>query len=250
MPLVVVLPTGTAPGPDDCGDWTSAEEMGACCDINGLTPEQIAAGIASASFILNARSLGMYEGTCTTTARVCVVCTACPGECECGPYPTIDLTPYEPAIGVESVYFNGVLVDPDTYRIDGWRHLVRVADAEGDNPGWEDGRADVPFDHPEAGLVIRWTFGYPIPAAGRVAATTIACEFAKLCSGADCSIPATATTVSREGFVIDLDLGQNGWVDQLPAVRAWLSAVNPHGFSHPARVYSPDAHDLIQQTWP
>lgn len=91
---------------------------------------------------------------------------------------------------------------------------------------------------------ITYTYGSPIPAAGKMAARTLAIEFAKLWAGdEDCALPQRVTSISRQGVSYTL-LDSQDFIDDmrtgLYAVDLFLKSVNPDKARARARVFTPD----------
>ena len=91
---------------------------------------------------------------------------------------------------------------------------------------------------------VTYTYGVEPPTLGKMAARTLAIEFAKLWSGSDdCALPQRVTSVARQGvsytifdnqeFIDDLKTG-------LYAVDLFLKSVNPDKARAKARVFTPD----------
>jgi hypothetical protein len=91
---------------------------------------------------------------------------------------------------------------------------------------------------------ITYTYGSPVPAAGRMAARTLALEFARLWSGDDdCALPQRVTSISRQGVSYTL-LDSQDFIDDMRtgvyAVDLFLKSVNPDGAKRRSKVFSPD----------
>jgi hypothetical protein len=91
---------------------------------------------------------------------------------------------------------------------------------------------------------ITYMYGTPVPVAGKMAALTMATEFAKLWAGDDdCALPQRITSVSRQGvsytildnqeFIAELRTG-------LYAVDLFLKTVNPDNARRKSKVFTPD----------
>lgn len=91
-------------------------------------------------------------------------------------------------------------------------------------------------------LEVDFTFGEAPPAIGVLAAVALARELVRgMTSGDDCAIDPRVTALVREGVSIDLS---SGGVDaseflEIPAVRRFVNALNPHGLRRPAAVIVP-----------
>ena len=91
---------------------------------------------------------------------------------------------------------------------------------------------------------ITYSYGSLPPVAGRMAARTLALEFAKLWAGdEDCALPQRITSVSRQGVSYTI-LDQQDFLDELKTglyvVDLFLKSVNPDKARAKARVFSPD----------
>ena len=91
---------------------------------------------------------------------------------------------------------------------------------------------------------ITYTYGAPVPVAGKMAARTLAVEFAKLWAGDDdCMLPQRITSISRQGVSYTL-LDSQDFIDDvrtgLYAVDLFLKTSNPDKARARSRVFSPD----------
>jgi hypothetical protein len=91
---------------------------------------------------------------------------------------------------------------------------------------------------------ITYTYGAPVPVAGKMAARTLAMEFAKLWAGDDdCALPQRITSISRQGVSYTL-LDSQDFIDDvrtgLYAVDLFLKTSNPDKARNRSRVFSPD----------
>lgn len=174
-------------------------------------------------------------------------CGTCSTDCSCGPLCEIVLP--GPVDSVVEVQLDGDVLASNSYFVYDHRKLVR----RGGEECWPTCQhLDRPLGEPGT-LGVTYRQGIPVPAAGRLAAGTYACEILKACTGGPCRLPKRVTSVSREGVVLGmldpmemLDKGRTG----LYEVDAWLVAVNPNGLRQGARVYSPDRRPARVQTWP
>lgn len=91
---------------------------------------------------------------------------------------------------------------------------------------------------------VTYSYGAPVPMAGKMAARTLALEFAKLWSGdADCQLPQRVTSVSRQGVSYTI-LDNQEFIEELRtglyAVDLFLKTVNPDNARKKSKVFSPD----------
>jgi hypothetical protein len=122
----------------------------------------------------------------------------------------------------------GIILDPSSYYL--VDHSVLQA------------TAGVPWT--PCNVEITYTYGVPIPAAGKMAARTLALEFAKLWAGDDdCALPQRVTSISRQGVSYTL-LDSQDFIDDMRtgvyAVDLFLKSVNPDGARRKSKVFSPD----------
>lgn len=122
----------------------------------------------------------------------------------------------------------GEILDPSTYYL--VDHSVLQASA------------GVPWT--PCNVEVTYTYGFPVPTAGKMAARTLAMEFAKLWAGDDdCALPQRVTSISRQGVSYTL-LDSQDFIDDLRtglyAVDLFLKTVNPDKARRKSKVFSPD----------
>lgn len=90
-------------------------------------------------------------------------------------------------------------------------------------------------------LFVEYLPGVEPDASGLWAAGVLACEFAKACTGGKCRLPASVTSITRQGVSMDFDnsMFSNG-LTGIREVDAYVLSLNPHKFKVPPRVWSPD----------
>jgi len=91
---------------------------------------------------------------------------------------------------------------------------------------------------------ITYEYGAAVPMAGKMAAKTLATEFAKLWAGdEECALPQRVTSVSRQGVSYTI-LDNQEFIDELRtglyAVDLFLKTVNPDNARRKSKVFSPD----------
>lgn len=91
---------------------------------------------------------------------------------------------------------------------------------------------------------ITYSYGTPPPVAGKMAARTLAREFAKLWAGdEDCALPRRVTSISRQGVSYTL-LDSQDFIDEIKTgvyeVDLFLKTANPAKASQRSRVFSVD----------
>lgn len=92
---------------------------------------------------------------------------------------------------------------------------------------------------------VTYSYGAEVPVAGKMAARTLAIEFAKLWSGDDdCALPQRVTSIARQGVTYTL-LDSQDFIAEIRtgiyAIDLFLKSVNPDGARSKSRVFSPDS---------
>lgn len=91
---------------------------------------------------------------------------------------------------------------------------------------------------------ITYSYGTPVPVAGKMAARKLAIEFARLWSGDEmCELPQRVTSVSRQGVSYTI-LDNQEFIDELRTglyeIDLFLKVVNPDNARRKSKVFSPD----------
>lgn len=265
-----------------CSPWISGSDVAACCSVEDSSDDSIFDSAAEvASEILFNLSLRRFPGLCERTVRPCRTGCGCPwqilsrgyvvwnpywlnawgwgswscGEgydnsCGCQPVSKVLLAGYVQEI-VE-VVIDGAVVDPNTYRVDNHRWLVRTRELDTDPwphwPGCQD--LTLPEDQPGT-WAVTYTYGKEPSAAATDAAVELACEWYKLCNSQPCALPANTSRVIRQGTVVEkpsyiswgFERGgrsiPRGWNTGMPKVDAFLNAYNPGGLTRIPMFWSP-----------
>lgn len=100
-------------------------------------------------------------------------------------------------------------------------------------------------------IEITYSYGIEPPTLGKMAARTLAIEFAKLWNGDDCALPQRVTSISRQGVSYTLLDSQDFIAEMrtgLYAVDIFLKSVNPDKARAKARVFSPDVSRARRNT--
>lgn len=170
--------------------------------------------------------------------------------CGCSPLDAVELSGY-PVRRVVEVQIDGAVVDPDTYRLEDRRFLVRTTpSADGDRLRWPGcQRRELPPGEPGT-WTVQYRAGIGPPKSGELAAAELACEIYKATQNDDeCALPQQVTQVNRLGISYQVQAfgrwgRQNGqWNTGLPLVDAFLQAFNPTGQRNRSSVWSPDLDD-------
>jgi hypothetical protein len=251
---------GNIVGP--CG-WIIPEPL--CCDGWDDVPAAIQSSARDYAALILWAATGRQYGLCTVSVRPCGMqkCVdglvafygydysggtwvpyvfdgvwyncSCPGRCSCTPRCQIRLM--GPVDSITEVTIGGIAVDPDTYRVDDNHWLVRT-----DGECWPE-CVDIDTDDGDNVLVVTYVRGGPVPAALLRAASTLACEWAKACTGGDCRLSNRVTSVARNGITIDMAAPEQlleGGLTGLWEVDSVIQALNPFGRKSRGRIYAPE----------
>jgi len=124
----------------------------------------------------------------------------------------------KPVLAVESVYVNGVLLDPSQYSLRNNAYIVRTAPYQ-----W--------ILSPTSEIIVTYKHGARPPVAGRAAATRLANEIILWYNGDNrCALPERITSVARQGVSYTI-LDAQDFIGQgktgIYAVDSFIAAVNP-----------------------
>ena len=127
---------------------------------------------------------------------------------------------------VRSMY-NGTIVNPDAYYVADHNSLIAYKGTP-----W-----------PPGNLEVTYTYGSPVPVAGKMAAKLFAIELIKLWEGDDCALPDRVTSVSRQGVSYTI-LDNQDFLENMRtgiyAIDLFLKTANPSKALAPSKVFSPD----------
>jgi hypothetical protein len=249
---------GLSIGP--CNAWTTVQDVAACCRDPGIDNSDttwLNESIIVASEILYEVSGRRFAGQCTTKVRPnrtddCMFALqmlprgfvvgwgdygwlwytwdryyweGLNGGCK--PLSRIKLA--GSVREILEVKVDGSVVDPTTYRLDEERWLVRK-----DGLKWPRCQLLDRDDTEQGTFSVTYTYGRGLPLVAQQAASQLACEIFKACSGSeDCALPTGVTRVSRQGITFErafLQRDRNGiWRTGLGLVDLFLNTINPHG---------------------
>lgn len=167
----------------------------------------------------------------------------CVADCSCSSLCEIVMP--TPVGGIESIWMDGVLLAPGTYRVDNGNRLVRT-----DGECWPSCQDMANSDRSMGGLFVSY---YPYLAPNdllRYAAGVLAAEYYKSCTNKQCRLPQGVTSITRTGITMEVPSGlfPNG-ATGLREVDPIIRIYNPNGLKVPARVLSPDVARGRVQTW-
>lgn len=226
-----------------CSPWATEADLCSPCNDYGNVETLAGDMLQAASDVLFELSGRQFPGTCETTIRPAARCHHAERSaslpvarrsgrgCGCPSY--LFRLPDHPVELVTEVKVDGDVVDPSLYRLDDHRTLVRLADADGSNPGWPSSqRLDLATTEDDT-WSISYLWGREPPPMGVTAAAVLACELALACDPetvSQCRLPKNVTSVTREG--VSLVLSPSDFLDRdgktgLYEVDLFLRAVNP-----------------------
>lgn len=264
----VLAPVVSEPVNGPCQIWCDPQDVVACSNLDISSDTSVLEDACwSASEILYELSARQYAGRCQEiTVRPCANECSCwpnssllpglsPGapqipvggwgwwgtgwgwgdsSCGCGCLSRALLSGY-PVTSIEEVKIDGVTLATSEYRLDEWRWLTRMADADG-NPQFWPGCQRLDLDDTEVGTwSVSYVHGVTPPISGKRAAAQLAGEIYKACSGGECALPVGVVQRTRAGITTQsapfVAWGRiNGnWATGLTLVDAFLSARNPRG---------------------
>lgn len=270
-----VVPSGTpnggqpvAPmGNEPCG-WAIDPTL--CCpDWTAYSDELKDKAIRYATTIMWAAT-GRRYGTCSNTVRPCGNDRRC-GECgswawtssgllrpyilnglwrncgcgcPCDCRPRCEVKLPGPIDTIGEVMIDGVILSSTSYRVDDEQWLVRT-----DGECWPRCQ-DYNVDVPDAGTFqVTYLRGQMIPMVVLDASATLACEFAKLCSGQACRLPGRMSNLTRQGVSVtftDVDLLLKRGLTGIPEVDQVIVAENPYALKARPFFYSFDTSPRLR----
>ena len=218
----------------NCDTWPVPDEgcHGGCTIPDDTNEAVLVSASLQAGVILRTLS-GNQIGQCADTLRPLDEC-GCSGGCGCSADRVRLVSPSGPVTSVESVYVDGFLIAAEDYRFyPSSQLLYRVPPGvwpRTDSP-WNDCNADGSF-------CVNVLVGYEPDAWALAVHAELTCELVKSCTEQKCRIPKNATQITGQGVTVTLTADE--LKQFIPAVSAWVAAVNPDQMRQPATVSSPD----------
>jgi hypothetical protein len=221
--------------------WNWTGKVFGTCEVTvrpcraGCDSESTYRGVAGSPSLLPTVG-GLWEPVLVAGVWRNLSCGLCKGDrCSCDEVASVRLP--HPVSAVSSVVIDGVELDAGAYRVD--NHALLVRDDGGQWPACQN--MGLPDGEPGTWSVT-FTWGWPVPAHGQLAAGVLACELGKARVNDDsCLLPQRLQTVTREGVTVavmdpfdGLEDGKTGiWL-----IDSWVDSIR----KPPARsaVYSPD----------
>lgn len=184
----------------------------------------IAGGYGSSGFYPHINEAGMWVNSC-----------GCSTDCGCSSLCEVELP--GPVGEVYEVRVDGAVVPVADYRIDDNR-LVWVGSGACPWPTCQ----DLSKPDTEVGTFsVQYLNSYPVDKSAQFAVATLAMEFARACTGNKCRLPASVTSITRQGVSMEIATGSfpNG-VTGIREVDAWIALWNPNNLRQQTGVWSPD----------
>lgn len=171
-------------------------------------------------------------------------CGCTPTDCSCSTLTTINLA--GPVGSVPVVKVDGVtLVSGQDYRVDKQDRLVRLG-----GPEWPTCQ-DMTLDDTEVGTMsVEYVQGVTLDTMGEFVAGLLAMEYLNACNNKKCRLPATVTSVVRQG--VTMEFGKEifpGGRTGMQEVDLWVATWNPYKVKMPSMVFSPDVMQPTQTQW-
>ncbi len=283
------MSTPEAPTFGPCTAWITAEDVAANCTVldSSGDPSVYDTVALEASQILWAASGRQFSGVCgPVTVRPCVPTCGCwplgswdgftwntggfwiggggngisavqgwvgGGGCYtsgcCGMLSRVKLAGY-PVVAIDEVLIDGNVIAPENYRLDQWKWLTYLDDADGNPQRWPACQNLARDDSEQGTFAVTYTHGIAPPELGLQAALELACALAR--ADAECGMPPGATQYARQGVQVELQLRRLlGELPPsfagMPIVQAFLATVNPNGLKRRSAFWSPDSTQYAQR---
>lgn len=246
-------------GPDFPGEGEDAQ----------YTPEQVATAELFAQTAIRVLTAGQV-GACPITVRPCVAacipgtafypglawmtpyvadgrwynsCGCQPSGCSCTRLTKVVLP--GPVGEVLEVKVDGVALQSGDYFVANGNDLVYVSGAE-----WPKCQDMAAPDTAEGTMSVTYVRGAVLDSQGQYVAGLLAKEYLDACTTGECSLPASVTTIIRQG--VTMEFTQEvfpGNRTGIAPVDLWVASWNPYGVKAPARVYSVDDEAPFAVTW-
>jgi hypothetical protein len=163
-------------------------------------------------------------------------CACSAGDCSCTALCEVVLS--APVGQVTWVKVDGIELATTDYRVDG-SHLLWIGVGDCPWPACQDMTAD---SDQVGTFAVSYLNAHAPDALAAYAAGVLAMEFAKACVGGKCRLPATVTSVARQGVVFEIAAGT--FPDGTTGIRevdAWIGLWRPPGSpNRTATVWSPN----------
>lgn len=234
-----------------CSSWCELADV--CGDLDAVDGDVLTTMRFVASDILYDLTRRRWPGVCREIVRPCGCDCVDVHRCGCSWLSAVKLGGY-PVLNITTVKVDGVELDPTTYRIDDHRWLVRLADADGSNPGWPCcQRLDLP-DSEDRTFSVAYHYGSRPPLGGVTSSAALAYELALSCSStasSKCRLPKRVQSVTRQGVTLAIAIDSFSLFDKgrtgIPEVDLWVASVNRGNSNRRATVIDPSRHRAIRR---
>lgn len=250
----------TSPIEGPCEAWVTTQDLELTPGFdpdNQIEPLILSEAVDTASLLLYELSGRQYSGLCEITVRPTHTATCMDflgyfgwssnyplplypllNTCNCHNLQEIDLGAY-PLYSITYVKIDGVTLSSSAYRIDDFRHLVRI-----DGSTWPTSQ-DLSLASTAANTFeVKFKYGRTVSATAKRAAGRLAMELAKAYSGQKCKLPERMQTMSREGVTVQFVADNFEYFTSrktgIYEIDIFLSAINPKGRVGSAVIMSPD----------
>lgn len=218
----------------NCDTWPIPDAgcFGGCTIPDDLEEGVLEAAAVQAGLILRKLS-GNQIGPCVDSLRPLHEC-GCRSTCYCNGDRLRLYSPSGPVTGIESIYVDGALLAESEWRFyPSSQLLYRLPPAV-----WPTGDNKTLDCDEDGAFCVNVLVGYEPDAWALAVHAELTCELVKSCTDQKCRLPKNATQVSGQGVTVTLTPDQ---INQfIPAVAAWVAAVNPDNMRQPAMISSPD----------
>lgn len=155
----------------------------------------------------------------------------CDDSCVCG---RCELRLPYPVCSINEIIMNGVIIPPESYRVDDFVKVVLLDNSPEAASGCWKGCDNS----------ITLTYGKPVPELVRLAANEFACQLIKKCVGRPCELPQRIQSLSRQGmnatFLDPMEFLREGMTG-IFLVDLAIKTYNPHRLYKKPSVASPDS---------
>lgn len=195
-----------------CEPWLTIADVCTPGD-ESASPQVVRAAIASAQAWLFDATCAQFTGVCTSVLRPTLPRGEWVDDCDDRSLRwRIDLSPWVtgPVLSIESIAVEGVEVantDDVDYRLADGRWLI--AHEGGALRPWPRQRLDRPVGA-EGTWSVTVTHGRAVPPHVLDAAADLARQLVAKCTGGECLLPDNATSVSRDGVTVELNVPADG----------------------------------------
>lgn len=189
-----------------CEPWLTPNDV---CGSDPVPPAVARLAIASAQAWLFDATCGQFTGVCRTVIRPVLRDRDVEWCLDRADSTRLDLSPWVtgPVRSIETVIVDGVVVPDTDYRLVNNRWLV--AHNDGALRPWPDQHIDVPDGEPDTWSVAV-THGRVAPPHVLDAAADLARQLIAKATGGDCMLPDNATSISRDGVQVELNVPSDG----------------------------------------